>query len=97
MVFGIFALSWCLVLAYHAWKSQNVEEVYMLVPLVLWLIANFIWMSGEVFHDDDAIVVPKSAIVMETAIAMILFYHIVLRPLGKYTMYFLYAKWKLTL
>eukprot|EP01038_Epipyxis_sp_PR26KG_P016153 gene16153-21956_t len=81
MIFGSMALSWCLVLAYHAISSRCYEEVYMLIPLIIWLSANFVWMAGEVFNGDDDIVVPRSAIMMEVAIAWILFYHIVLRPL----------------
>lgn len=80
MFFGVAALSWCVILAYHALVSKNWEEVYMLVPMILWLTANFIWMYGEVFNGDDDYVVPRVAIVMETAIAWILLYHVVLRP-----------------
>jgi hypothetical protein len=35
---------------------------------------------GEVYNGDDDYVVPRAAIIMETAIALILLYHIVLRP-----------------
>jgi hypothetical protein len=37
-------------------------------------------MAGEVFVGDDDYVVPRAAIMMESAIAWILFYHIVLKP-----------------
>mmetsp|Transcript_13325 Transcript_13325/g.18272 ORF Transcript_13325/g.18272 Transcript_13325/m.18272 type:complete len:397 (+) Transcript_13325:31-1221(+) len=82
MIFGTSALAWCLVLAYHAISSRCLEEVYMLIALILWLSANFVWMAGEVFSGDDDYVVPTSAIIMESAIAWILFYHVILRPLG---------------
>ena len=56
MFFGSFALAWCSVLLYMAAvKHRNVEEVYMLAALTLWLFGNFWWMIGEVgvLGDDD--------------------------------------------
>lgn len=82
LIFGTMAMLWCLVLAYHAMDSKVLEEVYMIVAVILWLAANFVWMSGEVFNGDDDYVYPRVAIMMETAIAWILFLHVVLRPLG---------------
>ncbi|RYY85601.1 hypothetical protein EON63_07230 [archaeon] len=46
MIFGCAALLWCVVLAYHAFESKIVEEVYALIGLILWLSANFVWMAG---------------------------------------------------
>jgi hypothetical protein len=80
LFFGVAALTWCVVLVYHALIIRNWEEVYMLVPFILWLSGNFLWMYGEVYNGDDDYVVPRAAIIMETAIALILLYHIVLRP-----------------
>eukprot|EP01040_Poterioochromonas_malhamensis_P012557 gene12557-13746_t len=82
MIFGSLALAWCMVLCYFAFFSGGMEEVYMLIATVLWLSGNFVWMAGEVFDGDDDYVVPKTAIMFESAIAWILFYHIFLRPLG---------------
>lgn len=46
-IFGISAISWCLVLVYHAFADRNYNEMYMLVALILWLSANFVWMAGK--------------------------------------------------
>lgn len=81
MIFGCLAVAWCFVLAYHAIESKAMEEMYMLIGLVLWLSANFVWMTGEVVEEDDDYVLPRVAIMMETAIAWILFLHLVLKPL----------------
>lgn len=45
-MFGISAISWSLVLVYHAFKDRNYNEMYMLCALILWLSANFVWMAG---------------------------------------------------
>lgn len=47
-IFGISAISWCLVLVYHAFMDKNYNEMYMLVALILWLSANFVWMAGKI-------------------------------------------------
>jgi len=80
MMFGSSALAWCLVLAFNAIRSRCIEEMYMLVALVMWLSANFLWMAGEVFNGDDDYVVPRVGYIMESAISWILFYHVILRP-----------------
>lgn len=82
MIFGSLAVLWCFVLLHHAIEARNLEEVYMWVALTMWLVANFVWMAGEVFNGDDDYVVPRAAGIMEGAIAWILFYHVALRPLG---------------
>lgn len=46
-VFGISAISWCVVLMYHAFNDKNYNEIYMLSALILWLSANFVWMAGK--------------------------------------------------
>lgn len=48
-IFGLSAISWCFVLVYHAFADKNYNEMYMLVALILWLSANFVWMAGELF------------------------------------------------
>jgi hypothetical protein len=87
MVFGSLALAWCFVLLHHAVAARNFEEVYMWVALTLWLAANFVWMAGEVFNNDDDFVVPRAAHIMEAAIAWILFFHIFLKPFGVFQDY----------
>jgi hypothetical protein len=47
MIFGGLAVGWCLVLLYEAIFLENLYEVYMVVGTTLWLIANFIWMTGK--------------------------------------------------
>lgn len=49
MFFGIAALVWCGVLMYHAIKLGYYNEIYMLIPFIMWLSANFTWMAGN--HD----------------------------------------------
>jgi hypothetical protein len=45
-LFGLSAISWCLVLVYHAIDSRCFMELYMLVVMILWLSGNFVWMAG---------------------------------------------------
>lgn len=80
MLFGISAIAWCGVLAYHALAMRSFNEMYMLVALTMWLCANFVWMSGEVFRGDDDVVVPQSAAIMQAAISMLLLYYFILKP-----------------
>jgi hypothetical protein len=47
MIFGSMALAWCTVLMYNAVVAKCFEEVYMLIALILWLSANFLWMAGD--------------------------------------------------
>jgi hypothetical protein len=47
LVFGIGALIWCAVLSYHAFRSNCSHEMYLIVGLIFWLSANFIWMAGK--------------------------------------------------
>jgi hypothetical protein len=46
-IFGLSAISWCVVLVYHAFADRNYNEMYMLCALILWLSANFVWMAGK--------------------------------------------------
>lgn len=46
LLFGVAALAWCGILLYNSVRGRSVEEVYMLIALILWLAANFVWMSG---------------------------------------------------
>lgn len=67
IIFGSMAVAWCFVMAYHAWESGVPEEMYMLIALVLWLCANFVWMTGELYYGDDDYVAPRAAIIMEVS------------------------------
>ena len=49
MIFGSAAISWLVVLFFHAFSSGSFAEVYMLFATTLWLTANFIWMDGKFF------------------------------------------------
>jgi hypothetical protein len=46
MMFGIASLLWCSVLMFHAVTAKCVTECYMLIVMILWIAANFLWMSG---------------------------------------------------
>ena len=48
MIFGSAAISWLVVLFFHAFSSGSFAEVYMLFATSLWLTANFIWMDGRI-------------------------------------------------
>jgi hypothetical protein len=56
-------------------------EIYMLVPLILWLSANFVWMQGEVVNNDDDVVIPQASYMMVAAIVWTMVYYLVLKPL----------------
>jgi hypothetical protein len=76
-------LAWCFLLFYNAVKSQAWQEVYNLIAVSMWLVANFVWMIDEVrFDNNTPSAMLKVAIIMETAIVWICVYHLVLRPLG---------------
>jgi hypothetical protein len=81
LFFGFSALAWCFVLFYHAAAAKNWEEVYMLVPLVLWLFGNFWWMWGEVVNNDDDVDAPETNHMFVAALSWIAMYHLILRPL----------------
>ena len=83
IVFGILTLSWCGVLAIHAIIDSNVEELYMLVGMTMWLFggyylcsisltktisANFWWMYGEIANNDDYIHAPESGYMLEVTL-----------------------------
>eukprot|EP01036_Dinobryon_divergens_P026200 gene26200-34821_t len=82
MIFGSAAMSWLVVLFFHAFSSGSFAEAYMLFATTLWLTANFIWMHEEVTYQTDDIVTPKTEKMMLAAIVYILVYYLVLRPLN---------------
>jgi hypothetical protein len=79
---GLLAVLWCLVIAGYAIYQKKYLELYMTVGVALWLTGNFVWMQTEVSTQDDAIGVPRSSKILETAVAWFLFYYIILRPLN---------------
>lgn len=79
LVFGIAALLWCLVLCYHAVRSQCQHEMYLVVALVLWLVANFVWMGGEII-DPRFGSRETAGHIMEAAIGWMLLYHFAVKP-----------------
>jgi hypothetical protein len=79
---GIIALLWCFVLFFHAFESRNIEEMYMLVAVVMWLCSNYIWMYGEVVNNDDDQLGPPSGHLFIAALSYLGLYHLLLRPLN---------------
>lgn len=55
VVYGILAILWWIIIIYHAVARKNYSEMYTSISLLLWLVANFWWMFGEVVYlnDDD--------------------------------------------
>jgi len=45
IVFGILTLSWCGVLAIHAIIDSNVEELYMLAGMTMWLFGGYDYVA----------------------------------------------------
>lgn len=44
--FGTLAILWCFILLYHAIAEKCAEELYMMIGLITWLCANYVWMFG---------------------------------------------------
>jgi hypothetical protein len=82
LVFGYAALAWCGVLLWQAISRHNWEDTYHLFPLILWLFGNFWWMYGEVVYGDDDTQAVQGGDMFLAAMALILLYHMILRPCG---------------
>ena len=80
LVFGVSALGWCTVLMYNAFRSKNMEEIYFLIPLTLWLFGNFWWMTGEIVNQDDDVRQPQAGDIMIAGICFFILYWCCLRP-----------------
>lgn len=85
--FGLLALFWWSVIAFHVIRTRSIDEAFNAVGLFLWLFANFWWMSGEVYdilYPDEPSVsqlrTDQSARVLETALCILLFYYLILIP-----------------
>ena len=53
VVYGILAILWWIIIIYHAVARKNYSEMYTSISLLLWLVANFWWMFGEVVYPND--------------------------------------------
>ena len=89
VVFGVSAISFSFVLFCYAIKLRNLRKLWHSVGITVWLLANFIWMSGE-FHDSkyyyeesqSKYLTPISGWVMIVAFVWILSYYVVVMPSG---------------
>ena len=82
-IFGSLAIAWSVLLMATAYRSQDWEEMYMLVATVLWLFGNFWWMTAEtgVLGDDDEHSL-QSSYMLDTAVVWLAIFYCVLRPCG---------------
>jgi hypothetical protein len=85
--FGFSAILWSLLILYHATKFKNGHEIINAVALLLWLSANFVWMSGEVYdvsYPDlpsiSDLRTSQSAFLLEIAVVLLLTYYFILVP-----------------
>jgi hypothetical protein len=87
LFYGSLAIFWWLVIAYHALRTCNRDEIYNCVALFLWLFANFWWMTGEA-HDyayPDSpelsdIHTEQCARILETALIWLAIYYLIILP-----------------
>ena len=75
-IFGSLAIAWSVVLMATAYRSQDWEEMYMLVATVLWLFGNFWWMTAEtgVLGDDDEHSL-QSSYMLDTAVVWLAIFY----------------------
>ncbi len=86
--FGFLALAWWFVIAFHAVRLSNWDEIWNVTALFLWLFANFWWMAGEA-HDhqypyEDPVSdkhTADSATILTTALLWLAVYYLILLPL----------------
>jgi len=50
MLFGCAAVGWLSILFYNGIVTKSYSEIYMLFATSLWLIANFLWMDGNLIY-----------------------------------------------
>lgn len=82
MVFGTIAILWLGMLYWNAIKAKSTEEIYFLIPTSLWLIGNYLWMTGELVNSDDDYLRPKGSYCMIAGMCLTIFYHIFVKWLG---------------
>jgi hypothetical protein len=85
--FGIAAIFWSLIILYHSVKFRNWHEIINATALLLWLFANFIWMTGEIYDitypDNPSLSDTRtlqSARLLEVAVVLLLIYYFILVP-----------------
>lgn len=74
MFFGLCAILCLGVLLYHAFRYKNNEEKYFLVPTALWLLGNYIWMSGNLLYGTDIYRFPASCMMMTGLLLIVLYF-----------------------
>jgi uncharacterized membrane protein YiaA len=50
MIFGTLSVAWMLYILVQAIRKRSLDEIWTTIAHVLWLVANFVWMIGEL-HD----------------------------------------------
>jgi uncharacterized membrane protein YiaA len=50
MIFGTLSVAWMLYILGQAIHKRSLDEIWTTIAHVLWLVANFVWMIGEL-HD----------------------------------------------
>ena len=87
LLFGIAAIVWSLIILYHAVKHLNYHEVVNAITLLMWLFANFWWMTGEV-HDAAYPDMPsmydirssESSYILESALFILAVWYLIVIP-----------------
>lgn len=87
-LFGCLSIAFMVYILCQAVRKRSLDECWTTVAHILWLVGNYVWMTGEI-HDtkypdekeqyDDA--EEKCGYIMMTAIIWIGLYYIVLKPL----------------
>jgi hypothetical protein len=82
-VCGSMAVAWCGILVAVAYRSEDWEEIYMLVSTILWIVGNFWWMAAEtdIVGDDDTHAL-QTSYMLETGLGWLAIFYLVLRPLN---------------
>lgn len=52
MVFGTLAVLWAALLVVLALRAGVLSEAYLAAGVLLWLLANYVWMVGDLWDDD---------------------------------------------
>lgn len=72
--FGLCAILWLGVLLYHAVKYKNNEEIYFVCVVCVWLMGNFIWMTGNLLYGTDIYKYPAQCLMMIGLIMVVLYF-----------------------
>lgn len=79
--FGACALLWVGVLFYHAEIHKNRREKFMTLILLIWLLANYIWMVGNLLYKTD-VYRQQAANLMTLDLGLLGLYFIILKDLS---------------